>query len=171
MLLVLFCLVFAVLAIYAAVSDLATMTIPNWVSIVLAAAFAPAAAAAGLSIPEVGAHLASGALALTIGAALFYMGVFGGGDAKLIAAISIWTGFSGGAPFVMATAVCGGLLALTLIVLRRSPVAAQASAPWAKRLMSPTEGAPYAVAIAGGAFLSASSSPVLAAAMGRLAAA
>lgn len=157
----LFCLAFPALLLYAAWHDLSTMTIPNWVSIALAAAFVPAAAAAGLSMSDIGLHLAAGAVALLICAALFYLNVFGGGDAKVIAAASLWTGFGAAGPFVTGMALAGGALALTLIVLRRMKLASEQ--PWAKRLLSPAEGAPYAVAIAIGALIAAPSSTVLAA--------
>jgi prepilin peptidase CpaA len=164
---------FAFLALYAgllaaaAASDLKTMLIPNWVSAALALAFLPAAAAAGLSPGLVGAHLAAGALGLLVCAGLFYLHVFGGGDAKLIAATLVWTGFSGAADFLMATAIAGGGLALALIVLRRLRPAV--AAPWAQRLMSPAEGAPYAVAIALGGWAAIPSSPALAPAFAALA--
>jgi prepilin peptidase CpaA len=98
---------------------------------------------------------------LILCAALFYLNVFGGGDAKVIAAASLWTGLAASAPFVMGMAIAGGALAGVLIVLRRMKV--QSDKPWLARLMSPEEGAPYAVAIAVGALLAAPSSPVLAA--------
>ena len=157
----LFCLAFPLLLIYAAWHDVSTMTIPNWVSIVLAIAFVPAAFAAGLPIEQVGMHLVFGAGVLILCAALFYLNVFGGGDAKVIAAASLWTGLAASAPFVMGMALAGGALAGVLIVLRRMKVSSDK--PWLKRLMSPEEGAPYAVAIAIGALFAAPSSPVLAA--------
>lgn len=157
----LFCLAFPALVIYAAWHDLSTMTIPNWVSIVLAAAFVPAAAAAGLSVEMIGLHLAVGAVTLIVCAALFYLNVFGGGDAKVIAAVSLWVGLAAAAPFIMGMALAGGLLAALLIVLRRMKVTS--GKPWAARLLSPEEGAPYAVAIAVGALFAAPSSPVLSA--------
>lgn len=157
----LLCLAFPLLLLYAAWHDVATMTIPNWVSIVLAALFIPAAASAGLPMGVIGFHLAIGAAVLLICAALFYLGIFGGGDAKVIAAASLWTGLAGAGSFVMGMAVAGGFLALVLIVLRRMKL--QSKKPWAARLLSPEEGAPYAVAIAVGALLAAPYSPVLAA--------
>lgn len=159
----LLCLVFPLLLIYAAWHDVSTMTIPNWVSIVLGAAFIPAALAAGLSLEQIGMHLVFGAGVLILCAALFYLNVFGGGDAKVIAAASLWTGLAATAPFVMGMAIAGGVLAGVLIVLRRMKVSSDKA--WLKRLMSPEEGAPYAVAIAVGALLAAPYSPVLAAGM------
>jgi len=159
----LLCLAFPALLIYAAWSDVRSMTINNWVSVVLAAAFVPAAAASGMSLQQFGSHLGFAALALLIGAVLFYLNVFGGGDAEVIAAASIWMGFAGAGRFFFLMAVCGGLLAIALIVLRRIRITAPPA--WAHKLLSPTEGAPYAVAICGGALLAAPASPVLAAAL------
>lgn len=160
MLSLIICLIFPALLIYAAAHDVATMTIPNWVSILLALAFLPAAAVAGLSLSETGLHLGVGAIALIAGAALFYMGVWGGGDAKLIAAAAIWLGASGGLPFLYGVAIVGGALAFVLIVARRLQL--KSSVQWLSRLLSPTEGAPYGVAIAGGAIWAAGASPVFA---------
>ena len=159
----LLCLVFPLLLIYAAWHDVSTMTIPNWVSIVLGLAFIPAAFAAGLSPEQIGMHLVFGAGVLILCAVLFYLNVFGGGDAKVIAAVSLWTGLAASAPFVMGMAIAGGVLAAVLIVLRRMKVSSDKA--WLKRLMSPEEGAQYAVAIAIGALLAAPYSPVLAAGM------
>jgi prepilin peptidase CpaA len=75
-------------------------------------------------------------------------------------------GLAGANRFVFCMAVAGGCLALLLIFLRRMKVASER--PWAKRLLSPTEGAPYAVAIAIGAILAAPASPVLANGMSAL---
>jgi prepilin peptidase CpaA len=135
------------------------MTIPNWVSIALAIAFVPAAVACGMSVPQIGMHLAIGAATLLICATLFYLNIFGGGDAKVISAASLWMGLAGANRFVFCMAVAGGCLALLLIILRRMKISSER--PWAKRLLSPTEGAPYAVAIAIGALLAAPASPVL----------
>jgi prepilin peptidase CpaA len=65
-------------------------------------------------------------------------------------------------------AIAGGFLALTLIVLRQIKVKSEKE--WANRLLSPEEGAPYAVAIAVGAFFAAPYSPVIAAGLAGLSA-
>lgn len=157
----LLCLAFPLLLLYAAWHDVSTMTIPNWVSISFAAAFIPAAFAAGLPAEQIGMHLIFGAIVLLACAVLFYLNVFGGGDAKVIAAASLWIGLAAVAPFVMGMALAGGVLAGTLIVLRRMKISTTHA--WLKRLLSPEEGAPYAVAIAVGALVAAPASPVLAA--------
>lgn len=160
MLILVFCLVFPVLLIFAAAHDVRTMTIPNWVSIILAVAFIPAAASAGLSLSETGLHLGIGAIALIIGAGMFFLGVWGGGDAKLVAAAALWTGAAGGMQFLYGVAMFGGVLAVFLIIGRRLKL--KSDVDWIARLLSPKEGAPYGVAIAAGGIWAASSSPVLA---------
>lgn len=163
MLLDLACLVLPACLLWAAASDLATMQIPNRISILLAAAFAPAAALAGHDMATLGLQLAFGAGALMVCAALFYFGVFGGGDAKLMAAVALWTGPAALAPFLFWTAVAGGGLAAVLIGLRRMRLAP--AQPWAARLLTHGEGAPYAVAIAIGGLAAAAQMPVVAAAL------
>ena len=157
----LLCLAFPLLLIYAAWHDVSTMTIPNWVSITLAAVFVPAAFAAGLPAEQIGWHLVFGAAVLIGCATLFYLNVFGGGDAKVIAAASLWTGMAASAPFVLWMVIAGGALAGFLIALRRMQI--KTTKAWLLRMLSPEEGAPYAVAMAIGALMAAPASPVLAA--------
>lgn len=144
---------FAALVIGAAVRDLASFTIPNWISIALAAAFAPAALLVGVSLPDIGVSFAVGAGMLVVGAGMFALGWIGGGDAKLMASAALWVGLRGLAPFAIYTALAGGLLALSLVALRSAwlrPLAA-AGPGWTQRLATPGEAAPYGVAIAVGA--------------------
>jgi prepilin peptidase CpaA len=144
---------FAALVIGAAVRDLASFTIPNWISIALAVAFAPAALLVGVPLPDIGVDLAVGAGMLVVGAGMFALGWIGGGDAKLMASAALWVGLKGLAPFSIYTALAGGLLALALVALRSAwlrPLAA-AGPGWTQRLATPGEAAPYGVAIAVGA--------------------
>ncbi len=87
--------------------------------------------------------------------------MFGGGDAKVIAGASLWIGLAASGYFLMGMAIVGGVLAALLIAARRMKLTANQA--WAKRLLSPEEGAPYAVAIAAGALFAAPASPILAA--------
>ena len=80
---------------FAAAMDIFTMTIPNRISIVLVLAFFPLALLAGLGLWDVASHVAACMLMLAVGMALFIGGWFGGGDAKLMAAIALWVGFEG----------------------------------------------------------------------------
>ena len=146
-------LLFAALVIAAAVKDLESFTIPNWISIALALAFAPAALLTGASLGVIGISLAVGLAVLVLAVGMFALGWIGGGDAKLMAAASLWLGLKGLAPFVIYTALAGGALALILLALRSAwlrPIA-HAGPVWARRLATPGEAAPYGVAIAIGA--------------------
>ncbi len=55
---------------------------------------------------------------LLISLALFASKVIGGGDAKYIAVISLWVGFSGVIQLLFFTAIIGGLLAVLYLFLR-----------------------------------------------------
>lgn len=81
---------------------------------------------------------------------LYRLGLFGGGDAKLLAAVAAFTGTTGVLPVILATLLAGGLLALTVLLCRRG-----SSVPLAKAAKLP-----YSWAIATGSvvFAAASSS-------------
>ena len=67
-----------------------------------------------------------------LGAGLFALGLFGGGDVKLIAAMALWTGFADLARFLLVMGAAGGLLGLVLLLkrLRQQPaMATSAPAP------------------------------------------
>ena len=181
---------FPVGAIAAALSDATTFTIPNRLTIAIAAAFFPVALILGLPIATIGACAAVGVLALIVGIGMFALNWCGGGDAKLLAACALWLGLPAILPFLFAMSVVGGLLALTLMVARKtvvgdliavgsaslsrrlSPMLAMAGKPapegsaatgpaWIRRLLEPTEALPYGVAIAIGALIAFPSSPVV----------
>jgi prepilin peptidase CpaA len=162
--------VFPALVIVAALLDLTSFRIPNWISIALVAAFAPAAFAAGMDVPTIGLHLAIGLGALVAGMVMFALGWIGGGDAKLFAAAGLWVGLQGFAPFIAITALAGGALALILVSMRHSYVRAiiPAGPPWLERLREPKGDAPYGVAIAAGALFAFPASGFAGAGLGLL---
>jgi len=133
----------------AAVWDLTTYTIPNRLVAVIAAA---GVAAAGMAAPDlrgfaVGLGLAFGVL--TVGALLFAIHIWGAGDAKLFAAVSLWTGTFGTTALVVRTAVFGGVFSLVLLMLRRLPFLKTIRRKLSGvALLSSTQGVPYGVAIA-----------------------
>ena len=152
------------LVIAAALSDLTTMRIPNWLSGSLILGFFPAALAVGVPLDVVAVHGAVAFAALLIGMALFAVRVIGGGDAKLIAAACLWLGPSASFEFVLWTAVFGGLLSLVLIVARRDVGPYLVGGPvWVHTLMEAKGDIPYGIAIAVGALMAFPSSALLAA--------
>lgn len=140
--------------IYAAVYDALTMTIPNKVSLALIAGFPIAALVAGLPAGVVLDHLAIGALVLAVMFGLFVLRLVGGGDAKLIAAASLWFGPSALLAFMFTTAIAGGLLALVVIMLRRTPLpTGLLRFHWLVEIQSGGRDIPYGIAIATGALM------------------
>ncbi|MCV0395005.1 MAG: prepilin peptidase [Rhizobiaceae bacterium] len=138
-----FCMVFA------AVSDLVSMTIANRVSILLVASFAVIAPLTGMDWSTFGMHLAAGAAVLAVTFALFALGGMGGGDAKLLASTAVWMGFG---PILLEYLVygslIGGALTLGILMYRKSPVS------WLtghylllRNFANPREGIPYGIAL------------------------
>jgi prepilin peptidase CpaA len=153
---------FAALVIVAALKDLSSFTIPNWISVALALGFAPAALIVGASLPDIGISLAVGFGVFFLAAGMFALGWIGGGDAKLMAAAALWVGLKGLAPFALYTALAGGALALALVALRSAWIRpfAEAGPAWTRRLATPGEAAPYGVAIAVGALAAFAGNPL-----------
>lgn len=142
------------LLVVAAVSDLLTMTIPNRLVLALVAAFAVAAPLAGLTLEQLGLHLAAGATVLAIGVALFVPGWIGGGDAKLAAAVALWLGFEPLLPWFVLFALFGGALTLGVLFYRKAPLPARlVGVDWLQKLHHPQSGVPYGVALAAGTLL------------------
>ncbi len=151
--------VFAALLIYAACSDVASLTIPNWVSIALTALFIPAAFAAGMELGTLALHLAFGFGVLVIGFFLFQANIFGGGDAKLLAATAVWTGSFAFVPFILATAVAGGVLAIALLAARQFVPLSETTPAFVNHLLKKQNGIPYGVAIMFGGLMAIPSLP------------
>jgi prepilin peptidase CpaA len=146
-----------ILAIVAAMTDLTSYTIPNWISLALAAAFILAAALIRMPLAELRLHAIAGGLALAAGVGMFALGWIGGGDAKLLSVGCLWFGWPGSQAFLLDTALAGGAFAFMLLVARGQmvrpflPAVLPVCPGWIGRLVTPGEPAPYGVAIALGA--------------------
>ncbi|MDG0023283.1 prepilin peptidase [Trinickia sp. Y13] len=93
-------------------------------------------------------HLATGALALVLSALLFRFGWLGGGDAKLFAAVFLWSGPAHASTVFFIVSFLGLLLALAQLALRRVPSAAAIDPD--RGWLAPARGVPYGVALAAG---------------------
>ena len=127
----------------AAACDLVRFEIPDGLSTII---FGAAIGHAALTGAPVWAHLTAAMLMFGIGAMMFRAGTMGGGDVKLLAAVAGWAGLAGFVPLVLAVAMAGGVLAVTLLAIRRLPIG---DGPELVQRGAPL---PYAVAIATGAF-------------------
>lgn len=153
---------FAGLLIYAACSDIARMIIPNWVSIALTALYPIAALLAGAPLASIGLHVLFGVGVLVVGFLLFAGNIIGGGDAKLLAATAVWTGFEAFLlPFMYWTVIAGGLMALALLAARQFVPQAEAYPPFINHLLKKQNGIPYGVAIMVGGLIAIPSLPVV----------
>lgn len=135
----------------AAFSDIRRYLIPNGVValIGLTGVIGLIATAANwqMALWNLGASLA----VLAVGIVLFAFRLWGAGDAKLLAAVSLWTGIYGLWQLLYWTALAGGVLAIALLVLRRLPsIQHFATQPRGLMVLSPNMGIPYGVAIAVG---------------------
>jgi prepilin peptidase CpaA len=146
--------VFPLLVIFAAVSDLFTMTIPNWLSLALGAGFLACALLVGLPLQQILLHVSCGLLVLAVGFTMFALGWIGGGDVKLAAATALWLGFDKVLEYVLTASIGGGLLTLAILSLRALPLPAFALGwDWMTRLHDRKSGVPYGIALAGAALL------------------
>jgi prepilin peptidase CpaA len=131
------------LFVVAATTDAVERRIPNAVSAGLALAGVArllAALVAGGSLGAAAVDLAAATAVFLLGAVGFRFGLLGGGDVKLFAAGALWLGAAALPPYLTATALGGGLLALGFLAARRLG-----------RLEDPT--LPYGIAIAAGGLL------------------
>jgi len=137
------------LLIVAALKDVTTYTIPNWISLALIAAFFPTALILGLPSGDIGLHVGIGVGALVAGMVMFALGWIGGGDAKVFAASALWLGWPASATFLLVTALAGGVLAVSLLAMRSMLLRRYVSAgpAWLSRLAEPGENVPYGLAI------------------------
>jgi prepilin peptidase CpaA len=152
-----FCMVFA------AVSDMLSMTIANRVSVLLIAAFAVLAPLTGMEWTTFGWHFLAGAVVLSVTFGLFAVGAMGGGDAKLLAATSIWMGFSYILlDYLLTAAYLGGILTLLILVFRKSPLATMYGRNmFLRQLSNQDTGVPYGIALGAAGLIVFPKSPLV----------
>jgi prepilin peptidase CpaA len=135
-----------VLLVWAGAVDIVTKSIPNSIVLLLAAGFSVFAAAAGLSAPQLFAHAFCAFAVLTGGFFLYSQCLIGGGDAKLLASLALWSGFEHILQLLVWISLAGGGLSLAWLLaysIRARLGLASASLP----------AIPYGAAIAAGALI------------------
>ena len=148
-------MMFASLMVWAAVGDVRTFTITNKLNLIIAASFVILAVPMGLGWSAILDHVTIALIASAIAMAMFYVGIYGGGDFKMTGAVALWLGSAPMIPFIFYTALAGGVLGVVLIVGRR--VARKYGLPkspkWARRILRKRSAVPYGVALSMGALL------------------
>jgi len=147
-------LVFPALLILAGIFDCLTLKIPNWLTATVALLFIPAALLTGMPGHDYLIHFASALIVLAAGFALYAAGLFGAGDAKLMAAAALWFGWPASMPFIVYTVLAGGVLAVVVLIwnLLRADQEIRGHS-WISRFERFKPSVPYGVAIAAGAIL------------------
>jgi prepilin peptidase CpaA len=96
----------------AALIDLRERRIPNWLTGGVAALYPLYVLVSPMPVASLGVALAVAAAMFLFGFVLFARQLIGGGDVKLIAAVTLWTGLDHLALFALITSLAGGGLAL-----------------------------------------------------------
>jgi prepilin peptidase CpaA len=145
-------LIFPLVMLFAAISDLMTMKISNLLSIALVVLFCIMAFVVQMPLKDFGWSMLCGFTVLLITFGMFAMGWIGGGDAKLVSATAIWMGWALLLPYLLIASVFGGVLTMLLLMFRRFKLPGfLADREWALRLHKPRGGIPYGVALAASA--------------------
>lgn len=144
-------LILPLVMIAAGISDLISYRIPNILSLILVIMFFPFAIVAGIPLYEIGIHVGLACIVLTVGFLLFNAGLLGAGDAKLLAASSLWIAGWDLFTYLIIISIAGGVLALGILIWRRMPMPeAILNFRWIRQIYTPvTKGrdVPYAVAM------------------------
>ena len=148
------------LCLVAAIHDLLTLTIPNWLNLALAALSGAALLAAQPPLDLAMAHLATAGVAFLVCFGLFALNVFGGGDAKMIPAVMLGLGPQAAFAFLFWMALSGGVLAAILVLGRRYP-GRDRMPGLLKKSFTHGEGVPYGISITTGVIAAFPASPIL----------
>jgi prepilin peptidase CpaA len=140
----------ALLLVIAAYTDVTQFRIPNWICLALAVLFIAFGYLSGISPINGAIRLGIGFSVLAGGMMIHSKGIIGGGDVKLIAALSMWLEPQALPSFVLTILVLGGVLALIVLVLRKLKASLPEGigrAGGLELLFKENGGIPYGVAI------------------------
>ena len=106
--------VFIFLMLYASITDVKTLRIPNWISIATIALFGIFLLVGGKTL-VIWQHLAVAAVVLVIGFGVYSFGYMGAGDIKLMSAVALWAGPLHVLDFLLFMSLFGAALALIVL--------------------------------------------------------
>ena len=142
--------VLAIILVVAAVIDVRTFTISNRLNAAVALMAPLYWWSIGLPLwPDAAMQIGVALAVFAVLALTFYLGMMGGGDVKLAAALALW--FSPGSTlrFLVIMSLAGGVLTLVVLILHRLKATPEALPDSEKIIQKPE--VPYGVAIAIGA--------------------
>lgn len=110
----------ALLLAVAAVGDLRTRTIPNWLNAAIALLAIPFWWSIALPLwPDILLQIGVAVVVFGLFALLFQMGAMGGGDVKLVAALVLWLPLGAVLNLIIVMSIAGGVLTLVMLVRHR----------------------------------------------------
>lgn len=151
------------ICIIAAICDFAALRLPNILMIALLALYAQMT----LMNYFAGHHIYISQIIVALGlffitAFLFFTGIFGGGDAKMISVVGLWLGMQGLPAFLLVMSLVGLVLGLTALALRQKirdkdyfekiPQSLRPENGWLHSLHKGENAIPYGIAITAGVF-------------------
>ncbi|NUT01079.1 MAG: peptidase [Sphingomonas sp.] len=109
-----------IILVIAAVIDVRTFTISNRLNLCVALLAPVYWWSVSLPIwPDAGVQLAAGAIVFLVLAGAFYLGMMGGGDVKLAAALALWFSPPEILKFLVVMSIAGGLLTIVILAVHR----------------------------------------------------
>ena len=110
----------AIALIAAAITDIKSRHISNWLNLGIAVGAPVFWIASGLVFwPDMIGQIGLAAIILTIFAGLFAIGAMGGGDVKLLAALALWLHWLTFLELIVIMSIAGGLLSLLMMISKR----------------------------------------------------
>ncbi|QGM46170.1 A24 family peptidase [Methylocystis heyeri] len=142
-------IVFPLAMLFAAFTDLLTMTIPNRLSLFLIGAYFLLALYLRTPLETIALHVSCAVAMLVLTFAMFQFRWIGGGDAKLAAATALWLGWGLLFDYGLIASIAGGALTLIVIALQHHELPQTLrDFKFIDRLASKNCGVPYGIALA-----------------------
>lgn len=132
-----------------AITDMTKMKIENGIILTMLAGYFILASIAGVNLASMAEDSLIALCVLVAGFILFMTGAVGAGDVKLAAVTALWMGPALTIPYIVYSAIAGGILTITIVAMRQFPLPSLVKGQsWAKKLHHKQTGIPYGVALA-----------------------
>jgi prepilin peptidase CpaA len=110
----------AIALIIAAITDLKSRHISNWLNLGIAVAAPVFWIASGMTFwPDMIGQIGLAAIIFTIFAGMFAIGAMGGGDVKLLTALALWIFWLTFVELLVIMSIAGGVLTLLMMISKR----------------------------------------------------